>query len=386
MDDSAFSMSPFIFNAIQSSYLQNLSLAFTQISHYAVQLFYLLAVLEICLFGLIWALKQQEMFALLLFKIIKLGFIFYLISNYPTLLNALVNGLAKIGLGNGNENVATLVFSPDLLWRFGFDSSISLLTLAVQYGTANIGMSAIYLILGFGILLMFALIACEIIILIVGFYLLALMALLFLPFGSFVLTENLFRRSIHGVIKGAVRIFALIVIVGIGLGVWIGMNPTAFGQSTTLDQPLGLFIATLVITLLCWKIPNMLAESVGEFGGELFNKTSGNEVNQASAPVVSVSSNTISQVAAASNMASAGAAAGAGASGRGGATLSGVSTTAAASSVHVSTTGSAAGLSGLNQNVSELTKAVKVQKEGISRDTLNKLKATFKEALQDKKK
>lgn len=92
MDGTTVSLSPFVFNAIQNSYIQNFSVAFGQISQYALQLFYILAVLEICLFGIIWALKQQEMFGLLLFKIIKLGFVFFLITHFATLLNVLVNG------------------------------------------------------------------------------------------------------------------------------------------------------------------------------------------------------------------------------------------------------------------------------------------------------
>lgn len=378
MDDNAISLSPFIFNAIQNSYIQNFSEAFTLISHYAVQFFYILATLEICLFGIIWALKQQEMFGLLIFKIFKLAFIFFLISNYSYLLNTLVNGLAQIGLSGGNDKVATLIFSPDLLWKFGFDSSISLLTLGVQT-SANFGMSMIYLVLGFGILLMFALIACQIILLVVGFYLLSLMALLFLPFGTFTLTEKLFTHSIHGVFKAAVKIFGLIIILGIGIGIWMGQNAGAFGQNTTLDQPLGLFMSTLVITLLCWKVPSLLAASVGELGGELFNKTSG-ETSHSTSVAVSTPPVSLTNIAAATNISAAGSTT----SSLLGGGVSTVSSTAAGTSVNVST--ASTGISNLNQNVSELTKAIKIQKEGISRDTLNKLKATFSEVLGDKKK
>lgn len=379
MDPTSVSLSPFVFTAIQNTYIQNFSVAFGQISQYAVELFYLLAGLEICLFGLIWALKQQEMIGMLLFKILKLGFIFFLITHYATILNVFVNGLAQVGLSSGNTKIATLLLGPDQLWRYGFDSSISLLTLAVQYGTTNIGITAIYLILGFGILLMFALIACQIILLVVGFYLLSLMSLLFLPFGSFTLTEKLFTRSIHGVMQSAVKIFGLIAILGVGIGIWIGMNTGSFSQSTTLDQPLGLFVATLVITILCWKVPSLLAASVGEPGGELFTKTSGEAIMPSTSVSVGSPAVNLTQVAAATNISAASSMAGGQMSG-----TSSTSSAAGGSSVNVST--GSGNLSSLNQDVSELTKAVRVQKEGISRDTLNKLKSTFKEVLNSDKK
>ncbi len=383
MDDSSTTaLTPFVFDTIQNTYVSKLSHIFVTINHDAMALFYILATLEIAFFGIIWALKQQEMVGPFLFKIIKLGVIFFLISNYTTLLNVLLNGFTQLGFsGLSNKAIATL-FGPDLLWKYGFNSGISLLSLGVQYGSANFGMAGIDLFMGFGILILFSLIACQIILLVVGFYVVSLLALLLLPFGTFVMTESLFHRSIHGVIKAAVKIFALVLIVGIGVGIWSSMSPAAFTASTTLDQPLGLLFTTLIITILAWKVPAMLADAVGEVGGQLlFNSASGSSISQgsAAAPSTTVVSNAVSQVAAASNISAAGAA-------------SAVSQSAGATSTSTSTTptgapgATAPGLSGLNRSVSDLTKAVKVQREGgISRDTLNKLKSTFKEALNQQK-
>ena len=102
--DGQTTISPFIFDTIQNTYINHLLQLFAMMSHYAMQLFYVLAALEIAFFGLIWALKQQELMGQFLFKIIKLGFIFYIITNYASLLSILVNGLTQIslhGVGSG---------------------------------------------------------------------------------------------------------------------------------------------------------------------------------------------------------------------------------------------------------------------------------------------
>ncbi len=372
MDPST--INPFVFDTIQNTYISHLSQLFGLMGHYAVQLFYVLATLEIAFFGLIWALKQQENMGHFLFKIIKLGMIFYLISNYSSLISILVNGLTAISLHSIDSDAAKVIFSPDLLWKYGFDSAISLLSLAVQYGSTNVGITAIYLTLGFGILTLFALIACQIIVLITSFYILALLSLLFLPFGAFGITENFLATSIQSLLKAAVKIFAVILIVGIGISIWATFNPTSYSNTTTLDQPLGLFFATLIITILTWKVPPIVAEVVGQIGGSLFHSNSSSET--ASAPTVNISTATTmtSSLAAATTV-------------QGAAGLSSVSSAgqmpnaspSGAASVIVSGGAAGSNLSGLSKELSELNKAVKMQTEGISKATLSKLKSTFKE-------
>ncbi len=373
--DGQTTISPFIFDTIQNTYINHLLQLFAMMSHYAMQLFYVLAALEIAFFGLIWALKQQELMGQFLFKIIKLGFIFYIITNYASLLSILVNGLTQISLHGVGSGAAKIIFSPDLLWKYGFDSAISLLSLAVQYGSTNFGITAIYLILGFGILTLFALIACQIILLVTSFYILALISLLFLPFGAFGLTEDFLSTAIQNLLKAAVKIFAVILIVGIGISVWATFNPTSYSNTTTLDQPLGLFFATLIIAILTWKVPSIVAEVVGHFGGVLFPSSSGS--SPSSAPSITVTSNLSSMaspLAAATQLQGTTSAASAISGGHASAT------NVSGSSVSVSGGSTAApNLSGVNKELSELNKAVKMQNEGISRETLSKLKSTFKE-------
>jgi type IV secretion system protein TrbL len=365
-------ISPFIFNTIQNTYLSHLSQLFGMMNHYAVQLFYILATLEITFFGLIWALKQQDNMGHFLFKIIKLGIIFYLISNYNNLISILVNGLTQISLSSVSPQAAKVIFSPDLLWKYGFDSAISLLSLAVQYGSTNVGITSIYLTLGFGILTLFALIACQIILLITAFYIQALVSLLFLPFGAFGLTEDFLASSLQSLFKGAVKIFALILIVGIGISIWATFSPTSYSNSTTLDQPLGLFFATLIIAILTWKVPPMVAEVVGHLGGSLFHSNTDSVAT--SAPVVSVQSSTTvtSPLAAATSIQ--------GSTGSAAVSIAGQMSNTSVSAPSVSVSGSTGpNLSGLNKGISELNRAVKMHSEGISKSTLSKLKSTFKE-------
>ena len=384
MDDSSITLSPIIFSSIQGTYVNQLTQAFGMIDHYAIQLFYLLATIEIAFFGILWALKQQEMLAAFLLKIVKLGFIFFIISHYQYILSALVNGFAGIGIENSSPHIATYIFNPDKLWSFGFDSSISLLQLAVQYGTTNFGITSIYLILGFGILFMFALIASQVIILVLSFYILSLLALLLLPFGSFSMTQNLSYQALRGILQAGARIFALILVLGIGIGIWSSMHIGAFSQTSTLDKPLGLFFSTLLITLLSFFMPMYAGRMIGSFGNSMWLPQGGDahiQVNTSNSMAYAPTPNLVATAAASNLSAGMNTATSVAASMH---SMSPASASAATGNISLN---SGSGINRLNQSMGELTKAVNVQKEaGISRETLNKLKHTFKPALNENKK
>lgn len=378
MDDTTTQLTPLIFSSIQGTYVGKLTTAFATIDHYAIQLFYILAALEIAFFGLMWALRQQEMIGAFLIKIIKLGFIFFIISHYRYILSILVGGFAGLGLGASTPQVTALIFNPDKIWSFGFDSSISLLQLAVQYGTTNMGMTMIYLILGFGLLFMFALIAAQVLILVISFYILSLLALILLPFGTLTFTQDLSYRSLQGVLRAGARIFAFVVVLGIGTGILANLHAEAFSATTTLDQPLGLFFATFIITLLCYVMPIYTGRAIGNFGESLWTATPAQPHVSVTAAAPTVNVSPLTQVATATNVV-----AQMGTAGTQFATN--VNVAGSRSSSTSGTSGSAS--SALGQSVSDLTKAVKLQRqEGISRDTLNKLKHTFKEVINQSQK
>jgi type IV secretory pathway TrbL component len=224
---------------------------------------------------------------------------------------------------------------------------------------------------------MFALIAAQVLILVISFYILLLLALLLLPFGTLTFTQNLSYRSLQGVIQAGARIFAFVLVLGIGIGILTGLHATAFSQSTTIDQPLGLFFATFIITMLCFIMPIYAGRVIGSFGESLWAQSASTSVSvTTTAPTINVSP--LTHVAAASNVNTQ--------MGMGTQAASNIHAAGAAAGIHTSTGTSSAGGGALGQSVSELTKAVKMQRqEGISRDTLNKLKNTFKDVMNQKK-
>ena len=389
-------LNPLIFTTIQNDYVSKLNDAFVHIQHYAIGLFGVIAVIEIAIFGLTWALRQDNAFGAFLFKVIKLAVIFGIISFYPYIIQIVINGFTFAALHASNHAVANVFFNPGKIWQYGFDACAGMLKLAVQYGTANVGMSWLYLIMGFGSLTLFGLIGAQIIFVVVGFYIVALVALLLLPFSAFVLAKNFFERATQSLLRIGAMVFTLIMVLGVAITVWKAFPLASIAKDTTLDKPLGLFFATLIIALLAWRLPKLAANVVGSLGGNIFADSTGPSESASVATQVSVQGGTgmagpavnISNIAAATSVSpnmpgggqvASGAAVSAQAPNNAAAGMAASTTVSTGSGQVVSATGMAA-QGGKTGKVSD-----SADMSGISDDTLKKLKSTFKEAIVEAK-
>ena len=73
-------ITPHVLTYIQQHAIVQLSNQFAWIRHAAMSLFAIVATIELALFGVVWALRQDTGFAALILKIFKLGVIFFLIN------------------------------------------------------------------------------------------------------------------------------------------------------------------------------------------------------------------------------------------------------------------------------------------------------------------
>lgn len=256
---------PATFNLIQNTFLEHLSNSFDVISKYALNLLYIFATLEITVFGLLWALQQNVAWEKLIFKIIKIGLIFFIIQNYPWIFGVIVKSFINIS-GNviDNKHFDSLLINPAKIWKYGYDTSISLLKLATN--SSAFGLVLIETILGMGILLVFGLFGIQIVLQTVGLYLVGIIGLILLPFGAFNLSSNMLEKVIQSIFKAGTRVLTLIIITGIAMIVFANFSEIDLASSSAqynINQPLGLFFTALMFLYLAIKLPNIAADTVG---------------------------------------------------------------------------------------------------------------------------
>ncbi len=316
---------PAVITLVQTTWLENIMSIFDVVSGYARNLLYIFAVIELVIFGLLWALGQSgwERF---FFKVLKIGLIFFIIQNYGYLIDVVVRSLVQVGGAMAHtQNLESFIFNPAKLWQYGYNESIILLKLAAIGG--NIGLPLLYILLGAGILIVFGLLGIQVVLQLTGFYLVALTALIFIPFGTFVPAQGLFDRSIQSVFKAAVRVMVIIMVIGVAITVWNGFDltsitPDHLPTTFNINQPLGLFFTGLLFSYLAIRLPSMAADAVGSISMRLTDGSGSSHVivsKEAAGSFQSAASAPLSEIQAATtiNGGTAGFAMGSGTSGSG---------------------------------------------------------------------
>ena len=364
---------------IQSTFLENLKKAFSSVAGYALNLLYLFAMLEIVVFGFVWALQRDVGWDKLFFKIIKIGLIFFVIQNYTWLLDTIMKSFAQIaGVVIHNTAAAKYVFNPAKIWQYGYDPGVKLLQLATAGN--NYGLAMTQVSLGMGILLVFGLLGIQMILQMISFYVVSLGALILLPFGAFTLGRGMFDRAVQAVFQAGIRLMSLIIIIGIAVVVWDGFDLTMEVTKINVGQSLGLFFTALLFCSLAFYLPKVLSQAVGSFGHDFFDGAS-------SAPVVVHDSGAASVVTTdaggTSDMRAATAIEAPGASGGGGGYVGGEISAAASAPVSVNVS-PAGGSMEAKMARDTLTQASYLSKS-VSESTVKKIKEAVLNAVKDKK-
>lgn len=272
----------------QSTFLKNINDAFAIVVPYALHLLYFFAAFEVVLTGFAWAFQQDLVWGRALFKIIKIGFMLFIIQNYPTLINDIIRSFADIGGAVANHsNISSVLFNPAKLWAFGYDNGLILLKAAAS--TTGFGLAMIQIILGMGIILVFGLLGIQVVFQIVSFYFISLFALVLLPFGALNIGANFFERAAQAVLQAGARVMVLITVLGVALTVWGTFQLMPMSEPFNINAPLGLFFTGLLFLYFSLYLPRLAGNAIGKIslrlGGNLsttmvqgFPSTSGGQV------------------------------------------------------------------------------------------------------------
>ncbi len=265
---------PGVITLIEGTFLSNISAAMDTVAHYAFNLLYLFATLELVFLGFLWALQRNLGLDKVFFKIIKIGLIFFIIGNYNLLTDVILNSFTKIsGIVINDGNVKQYLFNPANIWQYGYDIGVNLLKSAASGNL--LGLTMIQLCLGLGILMVFGLLGIQLIVNIVGFYFVSLGSLIMLPFGAFNPSKKMFDQAVQAILKAAMRLMVTMIIIGIAIITWDKFDLTAMenGVEFNINQPLGLFFTALLFLSLSRYVPEIMSQIVGDISSGFLDDT-----------------------------------------------------------------------------------------------------------------
>jgi len=248
-------------SAIQNFLLSNLTSGFSIITVYAQHLLYYFIAFEIIFAGLGWMLYQSNYAERLLFQIIKIGLILFLVNNFVDIINSILQSISAIGEQLSQSNTQHLLLNPGLVWQYGYNYSISLLHTATL--SSGFALPMIFLVLGFGTLLVIGIFGIQIFIQVAGFYLVAAVSLLILPLAVFSPLKDFFSTSMKSILQAAVRLIIQMLIVAVAMETWSVMKLQNYTPEMNINGPLGFLFSGMLFVMASIYLPRLVEKVIG---------------------------------------------------------------------------------------------------------------------------
>jgi len=220
-----------------------------------------LVVISIVITALLWAIDEnQNVLASLVRKVLLVGFFVWLVSQWHTLSQTVVEGFVSLGLKAGGGAMALCDFlnSPSKIVLQGIKVCVGLFDYIHQIAPgpveffAHLDVVIMALIAVIGVLIAFVVLSIEVAVVIIEFHIVTLIAFVTIPFGVLTQTSFLSERAIGYVVSVGIKLMALAIVVSIGTSIF---NTYTVSAAPDINEDVGLLLGAVVMVMLALKIP-----------------------------------------------------------------------------------------------------------------------------------
>lgn len=220
-----------------------------------------LVVISIVVTAILWAIDEnQNVLASLVRKVLLIGFFAWLVTQWHTLSQTVVDGFAALGLkaGGGAMSLGDFLNSPSKIVMKGIEVCIALFDYIQKLAPgpveffAHIAAILMALIACIGVLIAFVLLAIEVTVVVIEFHIVTLIAFVTVPFGILTQTSFLSERAIGYVASVGIKLMALAIVISIGANIF---NTYTVSTDPTIYEEVGLLLSAVVLLMLALKIP-----------------------------------------------------------------------------------------------------------------------------------
>lgn len=224
----------------------------------------ILALLDVAL-ALLLKMAGGVQFQTLVNKILKIGFWVFVVSEYDTWINAIIDTFSELGLAAGGGNVGLeMLKQPSVLLKKGYALAsnyldwVSTTITGVYSFFANFDLIiAAYLGAGL-IILAFMIIIFQVYITFIEFYIFALLAVFFLAFAVFNKTAFISEKVIGGVLSYGVKLMVLACVLS-AIGPIVDSLDCSIQKTPDLDHIIGASACCLTLAFVSWQAPAVAA-------------------------------------------------------------------------------------------------------------------------------
>lgn len=231
------------------------------ITGYATSLYGSLILLDFIL-AVLLNIGEVDHIKQLVKKVLFYGFWIWIIREWGTLCDALLDSLMITGTAIGGVDASALK-NPSTLIDAGLYIAKPYLDYASEMSWIEITASPLnwlMALIGYaGVVLAFAILALQIFITYVEFYIASALLLIFIPWGSFKYTSFVAEKAIGAVISYGTKLMMLGAVYGLSSGIINSMTVSLTNGEPTPGGVLASMLGPFALCLLCWQAPGMAA-------------------------------------------------------------------------------------------------------------------------------
>ena len=232
------------------------------ISGPAMSLFATVAAIDFML-NLLTRLDEIDHIKNLIRASLKYGGWYWLLKNYPQLLDTLLDGAFYIGLiaGGGGVGMSTIT-DPSMIIELGLRATQPCWDYLTSYQnilTINFPLMLVVLFSALLVLLAYFVIAIQVFLTLLEFYIIAAIAPAFLAFGPWQKSAFLAEKAIGALFGFAIKIIVLVLILSAAIPVLSEFTMPSNFSLASFGAAFRMAAAACCVALLCWQAPGVAA-------------------------------------------------------------------------------------------------------------------------------
>ena len=217
--------------------------------------------------NLLLHLDDQDHIKNLIRSSLKYGSWFFILKNYPTLLDTLLNGAFQIGLiaGGGGVGMSTLT-DPSMIIELGLRATQPAWDYLTSYQnimTINFPLMIVVMFSALLVLIAYFIIAIQVFLTLLEFYIIAAIAPAFLAFGAWNKSAFLAEKAIGALFGFAIKIIVLVLILSAAIPVLSEFTMPSNFSLASFGAAFRMAAAACCVALLCWQAPGVAASMMG---------------------------------------------------------------------------------------------------------------------------
>jgi type IV secretion system protein TrbL len=239
------------------NFVSNFSAGSTRISGVANGLLTSLALIDVVLIGLWWALDGGDRLSAMFKKLLYIGFWTWMVQSFPSISKSFVDSLVQAGsMAGGGSASMSLLMDPSRIAGYGLDATAPLAQKISDLGITEFADGIIFCISYLAIIACFLIMAVHVFLAVLEYYINTAIVGILMPFGLLQATKFLAEKAIGAVVAAGIKLMVLSFILS-SIEPVLQTSMKFSSSDISFNELFAMFLTVCSLMLLTWKAPEL---------------------------------------------------------------------------------------------------------------------------------